>query len=390
MHACTTAVISGKATPDGRPLLWKHRDSNFEQNKLMFFKDGRYPYIALVNSADTSGKEVWGGCNSAGFAIINSASYNLKPAADTTAIKDREGVVMKQALQQCASVTEFEQFLIHYPRPMGVEANFGVIDADGNGAYFETGNFSFRKFDVNDPATAPHGYILRTNYSYTGMPDSGYGYIRYASVQEYFNMAEATSNLSLEFILNGPTRSFKHGITGINFLDQLPRNSGQPCFVNFDDMILRNSSTSSVIIQGVRAGEPLELTTMWTVLGFQFCSVAVPVWVSGGEPLPAQLTANEKQVAPLCDMALKLKEKCYPVKRGSGYKYLNLAAVANQSGDGIFQQLQPLEKMIRLHSAEYLKKWRQEGINHKDIHQFYQWLDETITDHYKNKKIKNE
>ncbi len=35
---CTSAIISGKASPNGRPLLWKHRDSNAFENKLMFFK----------------------------------------------------------------------------------------------------------------------------------------------------------------------------------------------------------------------------------------------------------------------------------------------------------------------------------------------------------------
>jgi hypothetical protein len=25
---CTVAVVSGKATPDGRPLLWKNRDTS--------------------------------------------------------------------------------------------------------------------------------------------------------------------------------------------------------------------------------------------------------------------------------------------------------------------------------------------------------------------------
>ena len=56
--ACTTAIISGKATIDGRPLLLKHRDSNFFQNKLMYFDDGKYNYIGLVNSEDLEGKEI--------------------------------------------------------------------------------------------------------------------------------------------------------------------------------------------------------------------------------------------------------------------------------------------------------------------------------------------
>ena len=38
--ACTTTIISGKATADGRPLLFKHRDTGATQNKVMFFDDG--------------------------------------------------------------------------------------------------------------------------------------------------------------------------------------------------------------------------------------------------------------------------------------------------------------------------------------------------------------
>ena len=76
-HACTTAIVSGKFTVDGRPLLFKHRDTGFTQNKLMYFKDGKYDYIGTVNSADKEGNEIWAGFNSAGFAIMNSEAYNL-------------------------------------------------------------------------------------------------------------------------------------------------------------------------------------------------------------------------------------------------------------------------------------------------------------------------
>ena len=47
LYACTTAIISGKATVDGRPLLFKHRDTGHSQNKLMFFEDGDYNYIGF-------------------------------------------------------------------------------------------------------------------------------------------------------------------------------------------------------------------------------------------------------------------------------------------------------------------------------------------------------
>ena len=78
INPCTTAVISGKATDDGRPLLLKNRDADALQNKLVYFFDGKYKFIGLVNSSDKENSEVWCGFNATGFGIMNSASYNLK------------------------------------------------------------------------------------------------------------------------------------------------------------------------------------------------------------------------------------------------------------------------------------------------------------------------
>jgi len=81
--ACTTAVISGKATKDGRPMLWKNRDTYSVNNKIMIFHDGKYTYVGLVNSKDKTGKSIWIGYNSAGFAIMNAASYWRRPVDET-------------------------------------------------------------------------------------------------------------------------------------------------------------------------------------------------------------------------------------------------------------------------------------------------------------------
>ena len=48
--ACTSAIVSGRFTKDGRPLLWKNRDASDIDNKLMYFTDGKFDYIGLVNS----------------------------------------------------------------------------------------------------------------------------------------------------------------------------------------------------------------------------------------------------------------------------------------------------------------------------------------------------
>ena len=69
LSACTSAVISGKATPDGRPLLWKNRDTDFMQNHVAYVKGEKYDFIANVNSANFTGlKEAWMGTNAAGVA----------------------------------------------------------------------------------------------------------------------------------------------------------------------------------------------------------------------------------------------------------------------------------------------------------------------------------
>jgi hypothetical protein len=379
--ACTTAIVSGNFTPDGRPLLLKHRDTSFDQNALMYFNDGKYRYIGLINAEDPEGREVWAGFNSAGFAIMNSESYNLN-ISDTTRLRDMEGVLMKKALQTCATVDEFETFLKNYSKPRGVRANFGVIDAHGGAAYFETGNFKVVRIDVNDQAVAPFGYVIRTNFSATGAVDEGYGYIRYQTADMLFSRAAATGNLTYRFMLEDVSRSLYHSLTEVNLYDEIPSDA-KSHFVYFEDFIPRSSSVATAVIQGVKSGEPAGLTTMWTIPGFQLCTVAVPVWLTPDGDLPALVRRSETGVAPLCDMALELKKKCFPVTRGSGRRYIDLAALLNRDGSGILQKILPLESEI-LDKGEYiLDKWRQSGFSVKDALEFYDWFDDTVQKAYR-------
>ena len=78
-----------------------------------------------------------------------------------------------------------------------------------------------------------------------------------------------------------------------------------------------------------------------------------------------------------------LKEKCYPVKRGSGLKYINLAAVLNAENSGIMQLLEPVENEIfvrtRLLTEQMTKEKPKSGI----IRDHYKWLDSHITESYR-------
>ncbi len=381
IHACTTAIVSGKFTADGRPLLFKHRDTGKLQNKLMFFSDGKYEYMGLVNSEDVDGIELWAGCNSTGFAIMNSASYNLNEN-DTTSLADREGIVMKLALQTCATVDDFEALLQRLPKPLGVEANFGVIDAKGGAAYFETAQRDYVKIDVNDPKVAPFGYVIRTNYSFARDQDKGYGYIRYMNAEKLFYQAAATGDLTARFILQDVSRSLSHSLTGDNLLDDLPRDCKNSKFVHFQDYIPRKSSAATTVVQGVRPDESPEFTTMWTILGWQLCSVAVPVWIKGGKDLPPMMLAAENGLAPLCNMAMTLKNRCFPITRGSGGKYMNLAPLVNKKGTGILQVLKPLDCSILKKTEESLAEWRKQPLSAKSVQSHYRWLEEEVTQFY--------
>jgi hypothetical protein len=381
---CTTAVVSGKATNDGRPLLLKNRDADALQNKLVYFSDGKYRFIGLVNSSDKENKEVWCGFNSAGFGIMNSASYNLKKN-DTTKLSDREGIIMKMALDRCATLEDFEQMLNELPKPLGVEANFGVIDANGGAAYYETDNYKFIKFDVNDPTNAPNGYLIRTNYSFSGDDNKGMGYIRYATASDLFASKYENGKISFEFLINDVPRCLVHSFTKADLSKSLPESEADKNYVFFRDYIPRHSTSAAIVVQGVKGGESSSLTTMWTILGFPLSSVAIPVWLLDDGIMPKILQADETGNAPLCDLALKLKEKVFPIQNDASENYLNVAALMNKKNTGIRQKLIPIEEQVLSKSKEHLNKWRVDGINVQEVKDFYFWIDSIVFNQIKSK-----
>jgi hypothetical protein len=374
--ACTTAIVAGKYTVDGRPLLLKQRDTDQLHNVITAFKGDRYTFVGLVDSNDTL-QAVWGGFNSAGFAIINSASYNLN-VPDTCARRDAEGLVMKLALGRCATVGDFERLLESLPKPLGVNANFGVIDAKGGAAYFETGNFRYAKFDVNDPKVAPQGYLIRTNFSFTGDRALDKGLSRFEEAGELFGKAAAEGRLSCRFILNDVARCLKHGLTHTDLYSQMPATTEKPVFVAFRDFIPRQITSATIVVQGIKDNESPLLTTMWTILGSPLTSVAVPVWVLPDSALPAILKAGKGGYAPLCEWALERKKKLFPIDKAEGHDYLNLAALISGNGKGTLQQAQPVEAGICTKAELLLDRWRQSGVDTQSAVAFYNWIDETV------------
>ncbi|GHT13754.1 hypothetical protein FACS189426_19100 [Bacteroidia bacterium] len=365
--SCTTIIISGKATKDGRPLMWKNSDTEIPAHSLIYSDDKGFPLLAVVRNTSTNDKtaSAWMGTNSEGFSIMNTLSYNLTENRESS----RNGSVMRKALEICKTVSDFQHLLDTLPRPMKVEANFGVIDAEGNAAYFEAFTDGYRMLDVNDPAVAPNGYLIYTNFSYTGFYDKGEGYIRYQNAQHQVAKQLPSKDFSPQWIFNHLARSYYHSLLDVDFTSEEALNLFKNGYIHDSDMIPRKSTASATVVQGVKKGENPELTTMWVALGYPPCSVAIPAWVKAGKDNPSLLMRQPGEPASkISAMVAALKENLYDVQRGHGQEYLHFSKVFNKEGSGYMQQLAPVEKAVFETVNPAIDKWRKEGhVNPEEI-----------------------
>ncbi|NOR75614.1 MAG: hypothetical protein GQ525_10690 [Draconibacterium sp.] len=387
-EACTTAVISGKYTKDGRPLLYKNRDTWAINNRIMYFNDAKYEYMGLVNSKDSLGKSLWIGMNEMGFSIMNSASYNLN-IGDTTKLNGLEGRIMKHALATCATVNDFEEYLASLEKPTRLEANFGVIDANGGAILFELNNQKFVKFDANDATVAPYGYILRTNYSFTGsFGEESSGYIRQNTVDDLFYNALSTNSFDAQFIMQDVTRGLKHSLLKTDLYLKyggIPENTDTYTF--FHDFIPRQSSSSACVVQGVKKDENPEFTTLWSAVGFPLTSIVIPTWLKAKNDFPDVLKIDkELNDSPICDAALTLKKEVFPIRWGKFATkfYININSLVNADKTGIRQKIKVDEDVIFLESNMKLEKWRSDGMEQSDVIEFNKWLNDFVKKSYKN------
>ncbi len=358
-EACTSAVISGRATKSGRPLLWKHRDTGTEWNYIEHLQGKRFAFTGLVNSNDAERKEVWAGANERGFAIMNTASYNMKPDS-LKYLPEREGEIMKQALGECATVAEFEEFLKNMPQPRALETNFGVIDAEGGAAYFEVWDYGYTKYDANDAAQYPNGYIIRSNYSFSGAQDEGMGYIRYQNAEYLLHKAYATGTLSAEWIFSSASRSFYHAILGNDAL-----SSSANGWAVDQDFIPRNSSSASVVVEGVRKGEKPDATTIWSVIGYPPCSYAVASWVKAKNEIAAVIANSDEGRSSVNRMAVALKREVFPITRGNGSKYMRTDVIARA-----IDVLRPYEARSMQAAAAVRDRIAKEGFNIEFVREY--------------------
>lgn len=342
--ACTSGIFGAGATRDGRPLLWKHRDTSAVDNKVEFIPgtDGALDYVALFNASDKECSEAWIGFNRAGFAIMNTASYNMKDDDVPEKEMDREGFIMTVALRHCRTVDDFASLLDTLPRPLGVEANFGVMDATGCGAYFETNNHSYVRHDLEDSSADA---LIRTNYSHSGRKSEGYGYIREKNAEYLLEDSISAGNVSPELLTEVVSRSFYHSLQGHDFLDG-PERQRKKWAID-QDFIPRYKSSAVVVIEGVAPGQYSDTGdagrgyVMWTGLGYPPCSEIYPVECrEGGVDSRLRGTGPEGH-SELSDIAKARRDEVFPRHFDNGDKYIDLTRLSNDEGTGYIQILVP-------------------------------------------------
>lgn len=334
---CTTVIAAPRAVEGGRPLLWKNRDTSVLSNRIVYVKETPYSYLGLADREARSGRTVFAGVNSEGFAIINSVAYNLpRPAGE---VEDLEGHIMADALRTCRTVADFEAYLRANLGPdLGARTNFGVIDAEGTAVIFEAHNRGFERLDAS---AAPEGYLVNTNFSRTGKEAKGSGYVRFDRASE---LLRARSPLSARDILRRVARDTGNALAPQPTLADfatLPGDRDRWIFTR--DSVNKSYTSAAVVIVGRRPGDPTSRATMWVLPGEPITAVAVPVWVEAGRS-PGPLGTGDE--APLWAETARIQKIVRPFPEAEREEYLNARRLDNRDRTGFLPRLLAAEDAI--------------------------------------------
>jgi len=303
-------------------MLWKNRDVSDENQEVRFFIGPKYRYVTNVYANDTS--NAWAGINAAGFAIMNSNSFNImgrdKGLAD-------DGGIMGLALGTCATVDEFAR-LMDSLNVIGRETpvNYGVFDSTGMTSIFEASNLYYTRYDCNADTL---GFIIRANYSMSGSPNRETGRNRYERAMQLSVPARRENRINPRFVVQKLCRDI-----GRTFLDPYPLpfegtyDTFPPGYLPIESTLCRRTTRSAEVMVGTRPGEPAGRAMMWVMLGTPNVSLPVPVWTQGG-PLPVALDGADH--APICDEAIRLRNwvRCDPVHPAADNTYRLAALLAD-------------------------------------------------------------
>jgi hypothetical protein len=131
-------------------------------------------------------------------------------------------------------------------------------------------------------------------------------------------------------------------------------------------------------VQGIKDKEPVEQTTMWTILGSPLTTPAIPIWLNENKIYPSTMLADETGNAKLCDCSLSLKKRIFPIERGEGKDYINLSALVSKDKKGILQRIFDIENHIIIQTERTIQKWNNNGYTKEKLKDFYEEIDHEV------------
>ncbi len=227
VQECTIGVAAGRATVDGRPLLWKVRDQPAAPNNEVYYNGSlAHRFVAVVDANGRDASSAWLGVNEHGFAVLNANVEDLANAKAPLA----NGGFMREALGGCRSVAEFVALLDSTNGGRDTHGNFGVIDSTGAAFMFEVSPDTFWSYDTE---ADPRGFIVRTNFACHDTAGTGIhglpGEKRFVRAQNYVGDLAAGDTLSCANLLGHLARDFSDwACRPIEVPCYLLRRAGQP------------------------------------------------------------------------------------------------------------------------------------------------------------------
>lgn len=358
--ASVIGVASGKATRDQRPLLWQNHDDQTQSLQATLFWGKVGDFLGIIAQNDTN--QVWAGVNTVGFAIAGAIAQDLEGD-----FSGSEGHFIKLALSECASLEQFEALLKQTNQIPGrsTRCNLGVIDAQGQAAIFEVGNYSYIKFDANDSVIAPAGFLVRSNFGITGK-GPGQGARRYHRTRTLFKAAIDKKNLSHRYLIQILARDLVGPA-----IDPYPLPYGSqyddfpPGTIDTQESINCYQTVSCAVIRGVLRHENPRLSTLWWLPGEPVFGIVVPLWVHAG-PVPELINAISQKI-------LRQKRRAYSITQRPSLLNTNVLAGSRFS---IWPRHLLEEKKIFSESETMLQTWRKDTFTHEGMRQFeYQIVD---------------
>jgi hypothetical protein len=355
MRASTVAIVGGSATPDGRALLMKNRDNSEGPNQeYVYHFDSPFSYVGVTYKDTTN--QVWGGVNNVGFAIINSNIWNFP---DPIPGPDDDGFIILLALRTCRVVDDF-QLIMDSTNNTGRTrpANYGVVDATGNGAFFEAGGTFYNRYNLGDSSAAPHGYMVRANFAYSG---SSYhlGQNRHDRVMALLDSAYAGNFITHQYITQVIQRDLVSDRTDPYPLPFQGKEGTLPYGIMHDhECINRDISMSAMVIQTTLPTENPLLSTLWAQVGEPIATTSLPLWVRA-ESTPVEFDGPPEIGSSLNNKALQLKNYLYQHPTGDT---LDTWRLIDDRGQGVLPVLVNLENQAIFRGDSALAAWRQSGL----------------------------